>query len=256
MLVLALAVGPAFSASAADFRLESASVKPRQAFFDARGGVAFRFRFEATGPEDVSVRIAGGGREVRRFELKDLEPGPRHEVVWNGIAHSGKPARDGAYRVLVGAAGSDLKLAGHVILRGQRYPVLGPHGGRGAVGEFGAARSGGRWHQGFDVLARCGTPLVAARGGTVTRRRYDPRLDGHFVVISGHKEGMTYRYSHLTAPAKVRKGERVQTGQRIGFVGKTGNARTTPCHLHFEMRKRSGRFVDPEPHLRRWDRHS
>jgi murein DD-endopeptidase MepM/ murein hydrolase activator NlpD len=252
--VAGLAAG---AASAADFRLASASVKPREAFFDGPGGVAVVFRFEANGPADVSVRIAGAGAgEVRRIELKDLEPGPQHELAWNGVSRSGGPAPEGAYRVLIGTSGSDLALAGRVTLRGHRYPILGRHGFRGAVGRFGAARTGGRRHQGFDVLARCGTPLVAARGGTVVRRRYDPRLDGHFVVVSGRKEGMTYRYSHLASPAKVRKGERVSTGQRIGFVGRTGNARTTPCHLHFELRKRGGRFVDPEPHLRRWDRYS
>jgi murein DD-endopeptidase MepM/ murein hydrolase activator NlpD len=227
------------------------------AYFDARGGVGIRFRFESTGAENVSVRIAGAGAgEVRRYQLKGLVPGPAHEVVWDGMTGRRRPARDGTYRVLIGTSGSELALAGRVTLRGHRYPILGSHGFRGAVGRFGAARTGGRWHQGFDVLARCGTPLAAARGGTVVRRRYDPRLDGHFVVISGRKEGMTYRYSHLASAATVRRGERVFTGQRIGFVGQTGNARSTPCHLHFEMRKRSGRFVDPEQHLARWDRYS
>jgi murein DD-endopeptidase MepM/ murein hydrolase activator NlpD len=244
------------AAGADDFRLSAASVAPKEAFFDARRPVAIAFRFNATGPEDVQVRIAGGGLEVRRIRLKALEPGAEHRVTWDGMRSGRRPAPDGAYRVLVGTSGSDLRLAGRVTLRGHRFPVLGPHGGRGWIGEFGAPRSGGRRHQGFDVLARCGTPLVAARGGTVVRRRYDPELDGHFVVIAGRKEGRTYRYSHLTKPAEVLRGERVRTGQRIGFVGKTGNARTTPCHLHFEIRRRSGRFIDPGPHLRRWDRWS
>jgi murein DD-endopeptidase MepM/ murein hydrolase activator NlpD len=251
-----VATAPVARASAAAFTPGSASVKPREAFFDARGGITIRFRFDAPRPTDVSVRIAGGGREVRRQELKQLEPGAVREFRWDGLTEGRKPAPDGRYRVLVGTSGSDLALAGRVTLRGHRHPVPRRHGSRGPVGEFGAARTGGRWHQGFDVLAPCGTPLVAARGGTVVRRRYDPRLDGHFVVISGRKEGLTYRYSHLIAPAKVTQGERVFTGQRIGFVGDTGNARTTPCHLHFELRKRSGRFLDPEPRLRAWDRHS
>jgi len=47
----------------------------------------------------------------------------------------------------------------------------------------------------------------------------------------------------------------VHTGQRIGSVGKTGNARTVGCHLHFEIHLR-GQPIDPEPALRRWDRFS
>ena len=138
-------------------------------------------------------------------------------------------------------------------LFGHRYPLRARHSFRGAVGEFGASRNGGRRHRGFDVNAACGKPLLAVRGGTVIRRRFHPRLDGNFVVIRGFKENRTYRYSHLRSPSPLRRGDRVQTGQLVGRVGRTGNARTIGCHLHFELRK-GGRFIDPEPHLRRWDR--
>ena len=87
------------------------------------------------------------------------------------------------------------------------------------------------------------------------RRRYDGRFDGNFIVIRGFRENRTYRYSHLSAPAPVRLGERVRTGQLVGRVGRSGNARSVGCHLHFEIR-RDGRFIDPEPELRRWDRFS
>lgn len=230
---------------------------PREAFFDAEGGVRIAFRFAAPGPTDVSVRIAGGGEgEVRRYELKQLEPAQQHELAWDGLTEARKAAPDGTYRVLVGPAGSQLAQAGKLTLHGHRDPIRGRHGSRGAVGEFGAARTGGRIHQGFDATASCGTPLVAARGGTVVRRRFHPSLDGNYVVISGRKEGRTYRYSHLSRPAEVAKGERVFTGHLVGFVGRTGNAASTPCHLHFEIRARGGRFLDPEPFLRSWSRFS
>jgi murein DD-endopeptidase MepM/ murein hydrolase activator NlpD len=231
-------------------------VTPRKAFFDAEGGVRIGFRFAAPGPTDVAVRIAGPGGEVRRFELKRLEPSQEHVVSWDGLTESRKAAPDGIYRVLIGPAGSRLAQGGKLTLHGHRDPIKGPHGGRGPVGEFGAARNGGRIHQGFDATARCGTPLIAARGGTVVRRRFHPTLDGNFVVISGRKEGRTYRYSHLIRPAEVQKGERVFTGQVVGHVGRTGNAASTPCHLHFEIRTRGGRFLDPEPFLRAWSRYS
>lgn len=255
-LAIAVAIAAAASAPASDFTLESSSATPRKAFFDAEGGVEVRFRFAAPGPTDLSVRIAGGGAEVRRYELKQLAPGDEHKLIWDGLTDARKAAPDGDYRVLVGPSGSQLAEAGRLTLHGHRFPIRGQHGTRGAVGEFGAARTGGRVHQGFDATARCGRPLVAARGGTVVRRRFDPVLDGNYVVISGRKERRTYRYSHLSGPAAVSKGERVFTGQPIGFVGQTGNARSTPCHLHFEIRRRGGGFLDPEPVLRAWDRFS
>jgi murein DD-endopeptidase MepM/ murein hydrolase activator NlpD len=136
---------------------------------------------------------------------------------------------------------------------GQIFPVRGPHWTRGAVGEFGAPRSGGRTHKGFDYMAPCGTELVSARGGTVLKRSYDPALDGNFLVI--HVRGFDHRnylYAHLRKPAIVHRGDVVETGQRIGSVGKTGNAITVGCHLHFEIHVH-GKPIDPEPALRRWD---
>jgi murein DD-endopeptidase MepM/ murein hydrolase activator NlpD len=138
---------------------------------------------------------------------------------------------------------------------GQIFPLRGPHWTRGPVGEFGAPRSGGRTHEGFDYMTPCGTKLVSAREGRVLKRTYDPELDGNYVIIHARGLGRNYWYSHLRKPAIVHKGDFVRTGQRIGAVGKTGNARTVGCHLHFEMHVR-GKPVDPEPALRRWDRFS
>jgi len=138
---------------------------------------------------------------------------------------------------------------------GHVFPVQGPHGTRGAIGEFGAPRSGGRWHEGFDIVAACGTPLVAVRGGRVLRRGYDPVLYGNYLLIHGEGEQRSYFYAHLPSPALVHRGERLWTGERVGAVGETGNARTIGCHLHFEIHVH-GHPIDPEPALRRWDRYS
>ena len=241
-------------ASADGFSLRSSSVSPERAFFDAAGGVRIAYSFTATGPTDVNVRIVGAEGEVRVLSHPQQQAGS-HEVAWDGLTTAGRAAPDGRYRVLIGEAGRPDAEAGRVSLYGHRYPLPAPHSFRGAIGEFGALRSGGRIHQGFDVNAACGKPLLAARGGTVIRRAYNGRLDGHFVVIRGFAENRTYRYSHLASAAPVRRGERVFTGQLVGRVGRTGNARTIGCHLHFEIR-RGKRFVDPEPYLRRWDRYS
>ena len=131
----------------------------------------------------------------------------------------------------------------------------GLHGARGAVGEFGVPRSGGRVHEGFDITAACGTGLVAVTGGRVLRRGHDPVLYGNYLLLHGAGERRSYFYAHMPRPAPVRRGERVWEAQRVGAVGETGNAAGTGCHLHFEIRVR-GVPVDPAPYLRRWDRYS
>ena len=138
---------------------------------------------------------------------------------------------------------------------GHVFPVRGAHWGRGAIGEFGAVRSGGRWHEGFDVVAACGTPLVAVRGGKVLRSGYDPVLYGNYVLIHGEGEERSYFYAHMPRSALVGRGERVWTGERVGSVGKTGNAISVGCHLHFEIYAQ-GHPIDPESDLRGWDRYS
>lgn len=140
-------------------------------------------------------------------------------------------------------------------LRAHVFPVDGVHGTRGAIGEFGAGRNGGRIHEGFDITGDCGTPLLAARRGRVEKTGFDPVLYGYFVRIGGAKTKQDYFYSHLTAPAEVDEGAAVTTGELVGRIGQTGNAGSTPCHLHFEIRV-GGEPIDPEPALRRWDRYS
>jgi murein DD-endopeptidase MepM/ murein hydrolase activator NlpD len=104
-------------------------------------------------------------------------------------------------------------------------------------------------------MSPCGTRLVAARAGRVERRGYDPDLYGNFVQIDGRGEDRDYFYAHMRAPARVPLGARVRTGEPIGRVGETGNARTVGCHLHFEIHV-NGRPIDPKPDLERWDRWS
>lgn len=133
--------------------------------------------------------------------------------------------------------------------------MQGPHGTRGYIGSFGAPRDGGRTHQGFDIVAACGTPLVAVRGGKVLRSGFDPVLYGWYLLIHGEGEQRSYFYAHMPHRPRVHRGERVLEGERVGSVGETGNAITVGCHLHFEIRVH-GIAVNPEPALRRWDRYS
>ncbi len=144
---------------------------------------------------------------------------------------------------------------GGVPYYGHVFPVQGPHGVRGAVGMYHAPRSGGRIHEGFDITAACGTPLVAVRNGRVLQRGYDPVLYGNYLLLHGEGENRSYFYAHMPRPALVHRGERVWEGERVGAVGETGNAAGLGCHLHFEIHVHDV-AINPEPALRRWDRYS
>jgi murein DD-endopeptidase MepM/ murein hydrolase activator NlpD len=253
LTVAALTLAPVTAAD--DAVVQHASVSPKQGFTDSVDGVAIDFKVSGSAGADVTITISGSGDEVRRIEVPGVQPGADRTVKWDGLTNGGRPVADGTYRVTVAVAGGNRKEAGSVELRRHFFPVRGPHGTRGPVGEFGAPRNGGRVHKGFDVTGRCGTPLAAAVTGTVTRRAYDPRLDGNYVVIKGLGEPRQYLYAHMVHPSSFHRGDLVHVGQIVGNIGQTGNAATTPCHLHFEIHLR-GRAIDPKPYLRAWDRYS
>jgi murein DD-endopeptidase MepM/ murein hydrolase activator NlpD len=134
------------------------------------------------------------------------------------------------------------------------FPVRGAHDFGGGNADFGSGRAG-HSHQGHDVFAKCGTPLVAARGGKVQFEEYHP-AGGHYIVIDGDGTGVDYAYMHLVEASPFDKGDTVRTGQRIGSVGDSGNAHG--CHLHFEMWSapgwyEGGRPFDPLKPLKAWD---
>lgn len=133
------------------------------------------------------------------------------------------------------------------------HPVAGAVG----YGEW-AARYGnfrrGHVHQGQDVFAAAGTPLLAVRAGVVLETGSgDGR--GHYVTLFSRERGETYVYLHLQAPASVEPGEKVTAGQRIGRLGCTGSC--SGDHLHFEVREGRGSDApsrDPLGLLRRLPR--
>jgi murein DD-endopeptidase MepM/ murein hydrolase activator NlpD len=217
--------------------------------------VRIEYRLSGSAPADLTIRISGSGAEVRTMEVPQAHPGNDLVERWDGLTNGGRPVADGTYRIVVSVAGGNQKDAGSVELHRHFFPVRGPHGTRGAVGDFNAPRNGGRRHKGFDVTARCGTPLAAVTTGTVVKHAYDPRLDGNFIVLRGLGERRKYWYAHMVHPSRFQKGDLVHVGQIVGNVGRTGNARTVGCHLHFEVHV-NGRPVDPEPYLRAWDRYS
>jgi murein DD-endopeptidase MepM/ murein hydrolase activator NlpD len=107
---------------------------------------------------------------------------------------------------------------------------------------FGSRRSGS-WHQGIDLSAPRGTPVRATAAGKVVVAERSGAY-GRTVVID-HGNGLRTRYAHLKR-IKVDEGERVEAGEVIGEVGKSGNA--SGPHLHYEV-IRNGTPVDPRPFM-------
>ena len=132
------------------------------------------------------------------------------------------------------------------------FPVLGSFSFGDDANRFGAPR-GNHTHQGQDILAAEGTPIVSFSAGTVHWRAYQAAAAGNYVVVRG-SDGFDYAYMHLRERALVAPGDHVDAGQQLGFVGHTGDA--SAPHLHFEVWtahwQDGGHPVDPLPYLKSW----
>lgn len=211
------------------------------------------YELAAAPPQDATLQLrrAGTAEPLEQWPLT-AQTGTRR---WNGTL-AGKPAAAGAYEFAVvgaqltkasvnGRSGSAFSLYDFV------FPIRAKHDlGQTQVNNFG----GGRGHKGQDMFAACGAPLVAARGGTVTKSTFQARA-GNYVVITT-ATGESHVYMHLQAASPLRAGDKVSTGQAVGQVGDTGVA--SGCHLHFELWTApgwmtGGKAVDPLPTLRLWD---
>ena len=238
-----------------------AAVDTRRVFYAGPRDATLRYVVTAPEPVELVVElIRARGRTVARWTPGAPPPGAEQVVHWDGTV-AGRAAPPGRYAfhvIPVGARAARGGAAPEVVdsfrFLDHKFPVRGRHdfGGAGAV--FGTGRAG-HSHQGQDVFAACGTPLVAARGGTVVFKAFQERA-GNYVVVRGDGNGVDYVYMHLTDPAVVERGEHVRTGSQLGTVGDTGNA--VGCHLHFELWSAPGWYeggvpFDPLPDLRAWD---
>jgi murein DD-endopeptidase MepM/ murein hydrolase activator NlpD len=110
-----------------------------------------------------------------------------------------------------------------------------------------APRSEGRRHEGQDIFAKRGTPVVSATDGVVVRVGTNS-LGGNVVSVVGNG-GRLYYYAHLDRYAEgLSAGAVVSAGDMLGYVGSTGNARNTPPHLHFAVYTATG-ALNPLPML-------
>jgi murein DD-endopeptidase MepM/ murein hydrolase activator NlpD len=224
-----------------------------RAFYGAEVPATLMYVVHAAAPVDEMVEVAreSDGAVMARWNVPQVVPEVMQTATWDGMA-GGKLQKAGryAFRVYLAGIAGPPQPASFDFAR-DRFPILGPH----VFGTGAAAFGGGRGHQGQDVFAACGTPLVAAHAGTVKYNGFQGRA-GNYLVIDNDDVATDYGYMHLRDKALVAEGEHVATGQLVGYVGDTGDA--DGCHLHFEIWTEPGWYnggeaYDPLPKLRRWD---
>jgi murein DD-endopeptidase MepM/ murein hydrolase activator NlpD len=248
--------------AAAQRSLERAPQMPlpfREAgYFSAGAAAAVAYRIAVRGGQRLVVEIETQGQPLRLFV--DVFRVPNDTA--RGLEHV-TSGEDGARRV-EHEAGRDGVLVIRLqpeLLRGARYlvsasaePTLAfPLPGRTSASiqsRFGADRDGGRRrHQGVDIFAPRGTPVLAAADGFV-RSAGTNALGGKVVWVWDPARSQSLYYAHLDSQL-VRSGQTVRTGDTLGMVGNTGNARSTAPHLHFGIYRRGQGAVDPYPFLHR-----
>ena len=241
-----------------------AEVQTRRFLFQGGRTATVAFYVRGVAPVDVAVDVvrASDRAAIAHFAMPAVAPGTVNSVDWDGtIAGVAQP--DGRYvfqvaAAIAGGAGARAAQAGAPAPRRESFwlvhavfPIAGPH----TYGDPFGAQRGGHVHEGQDVMADCGLPLLATGAGSV-KFAGSQSLAGNYVVISAADGTADYVYMHLRDPALVHKGDAVTAGETIGFVGRTGDA--TACHLHFELWPAPGWYTggrpeDPLPSLEAWD---
>ena len=118
---------------------------------------------------------------------------------------------------------------------------------RGLRDSYGAARSNGRKHEGIDIFAKRGTPVLSTTQGLVIRRGQN-HLGGNVVMVLG-PGGQRHYYVHLERFSAIKRGDWVWPGAVLGYVGTSGNAAGTPPHLHYGIYGYGG-AINPYPLLK------
>lgn len=186
---------------------------------------------------------------LERTGVLDARTIRRLELVSNDPTRS-RPASSGATSSTntTGTNAAGTNTGGWTSLK--RFPVQG----NCAYGDtWNAARSGGRVHQGVDIIAATGNLLYAVADGTITTRYWDQpgRISGNGLKLTA-SDGTYFVYLHLSAFAPgIEQGTRVRAGDVIGFVGNTGSSATP--HLHFEIHPGGGGAINPYQYVRAID---
>lgn len=130
------------------------------------------------------------------------------------------------------------------------FPVAGANS---YTDDFGDARHQGR-HEGNDIMADRGTPLLAVADARVIRlSRTESGLGGISLWLE-RADGTQYYYAHMTTITDgLAEGSKVAVGQLVGTVGNTGDARYGAAHLHFEIHPGGGAAINPYPYVKAID---
>jgi len=184
--------------------------------------------------------LRGARRDLRRAIAAERERRRRQAALLaaqRAQAASGLPYAPGAAQLAVMPAGGAFV-----------FPV---QGGARYSDDWLAGRPGGRLHQGIDLFAPTGTPLVAVADGTVFRVGWNGL--GGWRLWLRDRSGTAFYYAHLSAfgPA-AREGAAVARGTVLGYVGTTGDAQGTPPHVHFEIHPGGAGPVRPFPIVSAW----
>jgi murein DD-endopeptidase MepM/ murein hydrolase activator NlpD len=218
-------------------------------------GAPLTLRYRVPGPAKrvrvrVELRAAGGGAPLATLRLGKRRTNKRLKATWTPQIAPGSYA----LRLRAPHVAREKRLDVRAPVTGV-FPVQGPYSFGGADARFGAVRQG-HVHQGQDIAAAAGTPVVAPLAGTVYWRGYQAKGAGHYVVLHG-ADGRDYVFMHMqSGSVVVVKDQAVAAGQRIGAVGSSGDAEGP--HLHFEIwvdgwwATKASHPIDPLPDLLAW----
>jgi murein DD-endopeptidase MepM/ murein hydrolase activator NlpD/SH3-like domain-containing protein len=225
--------------------------------YAGKGAAAQSYRFRLPADARVLITVAGKSKGAPPlfadvFELPEDGDDPEPVAyLAAGKSQLKLPAERGKTYLLrlqprLGYAGN--YTVSLTLLPAFTFPVKGKDAR--AIGSFwGASRGGGkRKHEGIDIFARRGTPVVAATDGVVSNVGTTP-IGGKVVWVINKNLQAVY-YAHLDKQL-VKTGQRVKAGQVLGTVGNTGNAKTTPAHLHFGVYRGWGGAVNPLPFVKK-----
>ncbi|MEO5315415.1 peptidoglycan DD-metalloendopeptidase family protein [Pseudarthrobacter sp. CC12] len=206
----------------------------------AATGLALTVTVPVTGPVMAAQEPVQAASAVSTAPQPEISAAPGARIDFSRSPVATKADPDGKLKQLLSAQSAG------AITRAASAGTLGaPLAAMTTVSPFGLRVSpitggSGDFHRGQDLVAQCGTSVLAAAAGTVTFASWDQYGGGNRVVVD-HGNGLKTTYNHLSS-FNVTKGQAVSRGDVVAFSGTTGAS--TGCHLHFEVEV-NGKVVDP-----------
>ncbi len=254
----ALKIVPRADPASGHFKLRNASAKPRRSYYYGRKKPRVTYMFTNSEPTDVRIDVVKR-RRARSWTAGSSPPRSRTRPTRPNGAESGTASRlataatSSASAPRAAAWSRPPTPGSRTTASSSRFAVVTPTA-TGSAPRGPATPTRARTSSPA-AAPRWSRPAAAGCSGRPTTERA-----GYYLVIDGKKTGHDYVYMHLRRRSRLRKGQVVRTGQRIGVVGESGNA--TGCHLHFEEWSAPGWYEGGHflraitRHLKKWDRWS